>query len=42
MPELDEVEVDGASADNADCVLRSPDDGDATAEDKVFGDSPLE
>ena len=42
MPELDEVEVDGASADNADCFLRSRDNGDATAEDKVFGDSPLE
>jgi len=42
MPELGEVDVDDEAADNGGCVLRSPDDGDATTEDEVFGDSPLE
>jgi len=42
MPELGEVDVDGAAADSGGCVLRSPDGGDATAEDEVLGDSPLE
>ena len=36
------LEVDSAAADNVGCVLRSTDDVQATADDKVIGASPLE